>query len=242
MSLSIRADCEESSWISRAAHNRKLKQKGAIKKIIPFTKLSHDVQAHFISVEYEDGTQEKYDSLIFATGYHSYFPFLDSKLFQKEGNAESFSSRTSIRNLYLHTFYSKDPTLTVLGLVMPDVLFHVIETQAVALAGVYSKIRFKRMDKIDCATSTMKQRTKVISPLPETLKQELWETSREVEVGLKFENYRSDLVYEQLAKDLFNFAPLGRKCPLEVDSDAPNVYEDGLAKLESLFLCELGEA
>lgn len=71
-----------------------------------------------VFAEFVDGCKEEYDKIIFATGYHTYYPFMDQCLFTNLSSSKSTdkSKPERIKNLYSHTFYNKDPTLCHLGL------------------------------------------------------------------------------------------------------------------------------
>jgi cation diffusion facilitator CzcD-associated flavoprotein CzcO len=62
-------------------------------------------------VEFSDGTSEEVDLIIYATGYHVSFPFLDrSLLFDQDGHPQ----------LFLNVFHQQRDDLFVAGLIQPD--------------------------------------------------------------------------------------------------------------------------
>lgn len=250
VSMTIRSEYNELSWVSRAIHSPKIIQKGSIKKFRVKSSSPETENPKVIVAEFENGSSTEYHSVIFATGYHSYYPFMDSKLFQSEDhNSEKkvLSNKTRVKNLYLHTFYNKDPSLTVAGLVLPSVLFHLIETQAIAIAGIYSSIKFEKATATNGRSETQNidsksdESLKITSPLPDLEIQKQWEVDREAKNGVRFESYECASVQEELGHILASLGPRNRQSPLEIDSDAPKVYKDGLKKLEELFIQQLGD-
>ena len=98
-------------------------------------------------VTFEDGTSEQgFERIIFATGYHIYYPFLDIP----ENDGKDYVSvssgldgvqnyaRTKIDNLYLYTFSYGDPTLAHIGIAHNPLFFLACEANAIAIAGVWS--------------------------------------------------------------------------------------------------------
>jgi dimethylaniline monooxygenase (N-oxide forming) len=61
-------------------------------------------------VEFEDGSRESFDAIIFATGYKTTFPFLDKALFDPD---------KEVTNLYRRMISVKHPGLIFAGLVQP---------------------------------------------------------------------------------------------------------------------------
>lgn len=99
------------------------------------------------TVEFEDGTSESdFDKIIFCTGYHLSYPFLDIPE-NRDRHYISLSSGfsgnpnyalTKVDNLYLYTFTIEDPTLCHTGLVQNPLFFLTSEANAVAIAGIWS--------------------------------------------------------------------------------------------------------
>ncbi|GAV29451.1 hypothetical protein PMKS-002951 [Pichia membranifaciens] len=102
---------------------------------------------HGNTVEFEDGTKETgFDSIIFCTGYHLYYPFLDIPE-NKDKEYISISSGfdgnpnyalNKVDNLYLYTFTISDPTLCHTGIAHNPLFFLTSEANAIAIAGVWS--------------------------------------------------------------------------------------------------------
>jgi dimethylaniline monooxygenase (N-oxide forming) len=81
-------------------------------------------------VEFEDGSQERFDAIIYATGYRTTFPFLEKELFDpdKEGT-----------DLYRRMISTKHPGLIFAGLVQPvGPTIPLVEIQGRWLAAVLS--------------------------------------------------------------------------------------------------------
>ncbi|VEU20651.1 DEKNAAC101527 [Brettanomyces naardenensis] len=116
--ISRRSEYEEPDWITYASHAGGLINKPEIAEFLPETQ----------GVRFTDGTVENgFDNVIISTGYHIYFPFLD----QKQQNKD-------LTKFYLFTFSIADPTLASLGATYAVFVFDRFETQASALAGVWS--------------------------------------------------------------------------------------------------------
>lgn len=90
------------------------------------------------TVIFENGQSEKgFDHIIFATGYHLHFPFLEG-----EGHVNVVGGKNlpqnKADNLYLYGFTISDPTLAHVGLILSPFFFLTAESTSVALAGVWS--------------------------------------------------------------------------------------------------------
>ena len=99
------------------------------------------------SVEFEDGLiVDDFDNIIFATGYHLSFPFLDIP----ENDGKNYINIVSGKknnnnyahfkfdNIYMHTFSMTDATLAFSGIAHNTLLFLTSEANAVAASGVWS--------------------------------------------------------------------------------------------------------
>jgi cation diffusion facilitator CzcD-associated flavoprotein CzcO len=77
-------------------------------------------------VRFKDGTTEQVDTIVFATGYHARFPFLDpSHLNSDDGRP----------NFYLHVFHPTYENLFILGVLQPDSgVWQLMDLQARAVA------------------------------------------------------------------------------------------------------------
>lgn len=99
------------------------------------------------TLEFEDGSKESnFDQIIFCTGYHLYYPFLEIPE-NKGKNYISISSgfdnnpnyaMTKVDNLYLYTFTIADPTLCHTGIAHNPLFFLTSEANAISIAGVWS--------------------------------------------------------------------------------------------------------
>lgn len=118
-------------------------------------------------IEFEDGTiEEKFDKIIFCTGYHLYYPFLD---IPENENKEYISissgfddnnnyAMTKVDNLYLYTFTISDPTLCHTGIAHNPLFFLTSEANAISIAGVWSNN--KKLPSIEIQREFIKNRFK----------------------------------------------------------------------------------
>ncbi|GMM30763.1 hypothetical protein DAMA08_035080 [Martiniozyma asiatica (nom. inval.)] len=98
-------------------------------------------------VSFEDGSSDNFDVIIFCTGYHLYYPFLEIPENKEKGYVSITSgvdgnpnyARTKVDNLYLYTFTTADPTLAHVGVAQNPLFFLTSETNAIAIAGVWSR-------------------------------------------------------------------------------------------------------
>lgn len=101
-------------------------------------------------VEFEDGTiVEDFDKILFATGYHLAYPFLNIP--ENEGkNYIKISSgrtdqdnyaKTTVDNVYLYDFTVGEPTLAHIGIPHNPLFFLTAEVNSIAIAGVWSGYR-----------------------------------------------------------------------------------------------------
>jgi hypothetical protein len=92
-------------------------------KIKPNIKMLHDTE-----VTFEDGSSEKIDAIIYATGYKPTFPFLKPELFKLDDGHAS---------LYRRMLPLKSPGLYMLGLIQPTgPTIPLVEVQAKWIAGI----------------------------------------------------------------------------------------------------------
>lgn len=114
-------------WIEKASFSHGINVKPTIKKFIPERK----------EVEFTDGSIEKdFDVILFATGYHYHYPFLENQLKVKDP-----SNLSRVGGLYLDTFTVEDPTLAAIGVAVSQLNFHTIEASASAIAGVWTNAK-----------------------------------------------------------------------------------------------------
>lgn len=103
-----------------------------------------------INVTFSDGTKVKdIDKVIFATGYHLSYPFLDPN---------PVTPNNRVAGFYQHIFKIGDPSLALVGQVRAAVSFRVYEYQAVAVARYFADRNAR--------------------PLPSPQEQDLWEVER----------------------------------------------------------------
>lgn len=135
-----------------ADDKERLRKPDWVEKIISDDSLNlkkHSRIAKFESdkVYFEDGSVESdFDQIIFCTGYHNYFPFLNIpenessnlvKVTSGYDGIENFA-QTKIDNLYLYIFAIDDPTIAHIGIAQNPLFFLASEAEAIALAGVWS--------------------------------------------------------------------------------------------------------
>lgn len=84
-------------------------------------------------VIFSDGTEDVFDRIVVSTGYLYEFPFLELGV-----NGLHHKSRLRLQNIYKHTFYTEDPTLTTIAINKGMVPFPAMETQAAVIARVWS--------------------------------------------------------------------------------------------------------
>lgn len=78
------------------------------------------------SVQFADGSTEKIDLIVYATGFNIRFPFIDEKHLNWAGAGPK---------LYLHAFHPTYDNLFVVGLLQPDSgIFHLMDRQAELIA------------------------------------------------------------------------------------------------------------
>ena len=83
---------------------------------------------HDTEVTFEDGSSEKIDAIIYATGYKPTFPFLKPELFKLDDGHAS---------LYRRMLPLKSPGLYMLGLIQPTgPTIPLVEVQAKWIAGI----------------------------------------------------------------------------------------------------------
>lgn len=99
------------------------------------------------AVEFEDGTvSSDFDRILFATGYHLSYPFLNieenkGKNYIKVGSGNDYQpnyAKTKVENVYLYIFTVGEPTLAHIGLCQNPLFFLVAEIDVIAMAGVWS--------------------------------------------------------------------------------------------------------
>ena len=188
-------------FINKALVSKGIEPKPPVEYVDPNTGLFH----------FQDGTLAKFDKVIFSTGYHYYFPFLDSSEYLLLNNPGNYSR---VGGLFLHTFCQKDPTLGTVGVCHSQFNFHTIEASAAALAGVWSGA----------------------THLPDINQQRKWEEDLLKEKGnnilFHIYNHYNAKVFVDLVKPYF---PKGRYDPLIFDGEFASDVDIGFDHLEKLF-------
>ncbi|KAG0681076.1 hypothetical protein C6P40_003377 [Pichia californica] len=99
------------------------------------------------SIEFEDGEKiNGFDKILFATGYHLHYPFLEIpenkdknyiKILSGKKNESNYAF-TKADNAFLYVFTVNEPTLCYTGIAHNPLLFLTAEANAIAIAGVWS--------------------------------------------------------------------------------------------------------
>ncbi|CAH2351269.1 putative thiol-specific monooxygenase [[Candida] railenensis] len=162
---------------------------------------------------FTDGTKDSgFDIVLFTTGYHYHYPFLNDYLQVKDP-----SNLSRVSGLYYDTFSIEDPTLAITGVAISGINFHSIEASVAAIAGVWSG--FGK------------------APLPSTEVQKEWSRKR-VEAtadNLFYHYYPHNSIKQDLIDPLYAYAPTGRYNPAEEDWKYVQEIDQGLQKLEKLY-------
>lgn len=101
-------------------------------------------------VEFTDGSiQYDFEKILFATGYHLSYPFLDVpenagkeyiRILSGKHGSENHA-QTKSDGLFMHTFSVVDPTLAFVGIAHNPLIFLTSEANAMAISGVWSGSR-----------------------------------------------------------------------------------------------------
>lgn len=101
-------------------------------------------------IEFEDGRIiGDFDKVLFATGYHLTYPFLDIpenegknyiKIDSGNDNQPNYA-KTKVDNVYLYTFTINEPTLAHTGVCTNPLFFLVAEVNSIAMAGIWSNAK-----------------------------------------------------------------------------------------------------
>lgn len=189
-------------WIDKA-----VRSEGIISKP-PIESIDSDTG----KVQFVDGTvASRYDYIIFTTGYHFHYPFLEP------GTLEVInpSNSSRVNGLYYNTFSIKDPTLAVVGVTCSTLNFHTIETSAAAIAGVWSGH----------------------SKLPDKETQRQWEQKRLEKKGnsTSFHYYTHKEVKQDYVDPLVCYFAKNRPSPLAIDGEHLGDVDLGIETIEKLF-------
>ncbi|CCH45530.1 Flavin-containing monooxygenase [Wickerhamomyces ciferrii] len=167
------------------------------------------------NVIFVDDSIGVYDKIIFATGYHFHYPFLKNQNLIQLGQIVDENSKFSlIKNLYLYAFSVDDPTFTTIGIQQSPYLFATIESQAAAIAGVWSNF----------------------SKLPSKEFQLEWLNQRNV--AGDFHIYNVDTARENLADLCIKLAPKNRKHPFDILNVSKEEVQNGwehVVRIYNLF-------
>jgi cation diffusion facilitator CzcD-associated flavoprotein CzcO len=149
-------------------------------------------------VTFEDNSELEADHIIFATGYHWRWPFLNNQFIEltTPGHNDTATGSSRVGGLYYNIFTIEDPTLGFVGVTLGSTKFQSLEAAAVALAGVWSGQR----------------------SLPSKEQQYKWEQQRIAETGdnIFFHYYDFHYIKEQWFDPVIEkFAVPGRVNPLE---------------------------
>lgn len=199
--ISKRSENKNFPWIDRAVEHGGIICKPSIEKFIPETK----------EVLFTDGSVEKdFDLVIFATGYHFHFPFLEQNF---KVIRPSHTSR--VKGLYYNTFSINDPTLAAIGVTTSPITFHTLEAAAAAIAGVWSNAK----------------------ALPSKEDQIVWEKRRVEETGenVAFHYYKPKEIKEKFFDEIQEYFAFNRHNPFEEDSKYLHEIDEGLVTIEQLF-------
>lgn len=199
--VSSRGDHPLYPWITKAIRSDGIDHKTIIKEYKPNG-----------DVVFTDGSIEpRFDKIVFTTGYHRHFPFLN------DDNVEvtNISRSERIRGLYYNTFSIEDPTLAVAGATTSPLAFHSMEGSAAAIAGVWSGA----------------------GKLPSKEDQKKWEQERIKEVGdnASFHFFAHTRIKKEYFDVLEKFMAKGRMNPLHVDGDHVDDIDKGVESIEKLF-------
>lgn len=116
-------------------------------------------------VQFTDGQEaEGFDKILFATGYHLSYPFLNIPENEGKSYIDISSGRddqpnyayTKVDNVYLYTFTVGEPTLCHIGIPQNPLFFLTAEVNAIAIAGVWSG--FKHLPPISEQIEWCKER------------------------------------------------------------------------------------
>lgn len=164
------------------------------------------------TVEFIDGSIGKFDKIIFATGYHFHYPFLEDQSLVELGQITDSNSKYSlINNLYLYSFAIQDPTFATIGIQQSPYLFATMECQATAIAGVWSNY----------------------SKLPSKEQQHEWIQKRN-DSG-DYHIYKIETTKKGLADPLVELASRNRKHPFDVANISEEEVQSGFDSLLEVY-------
>lgn len=170
-------------------------------------------------VEFEDGQiVHGFDKILFATGYHLFYPFLEVPenrdkdyirvLSGKKG--EPNYARTKADNTYLYTFTVGEPTLCYIGIAHNPLLFLASEANAIAIAGVWSNSK----------------------KLPSIEEQKKW-SEQQLEAQADGLQMFDEFEFQSFVKELYEYAPKDRVNLLQLVHD--NEVDQSRNTLRKIF-------
>lgn len=179
-----------------------------IKEFLPYSK----------KIRLTDGTVlSGIDHVILCTGYHVEIPFLEKGIlnYSIPNNSKVPTSNSRIKSLYQHVFNIEDPSIAFVGKLVVQTLFRTMETQAAAIAGVWSGIK----------------------KLPSKAEQYEWEEKRLAQSDENlFHKYDIYTIKSEYFDKMKEFHPLNRPDPLNDNLlNDLNTYEHSLITFERLF-------
>lgn len=193
-----RGDHKVFGWINNALKSKNIVPKSQI------VKFSENGE-----VTFADGSTEKnIDKIVFTTGYHYHYPFLDGQL-QLPGKS------SKVGGLYKDTFGINDPTIGAIGVAISSLNFHTIEASAAALAGVWSGAK----------------------TLPTKQEQINHAADLERDQGQDLIYYYQDwnTVKERFIDPLHEYAAINRPNPMGEDGEFIAEIDEGVEHLEKLY-------
>ncbi|CEP60793.1 uncharacterized protein LALA0_S01e19086g [Lachancea lanzarotensis] len=197
-------------WLTKAATSEGLKTKPRIKEFHPTDNRE---------VVFQDGTvEEDVDYIIFSTGYHWHYPFLDDEVshlsIKKSGQKVLEDSASMVDGLFLDTFSIDDPSLAFVGITITPLKWPSFELAASAIAGVWTNS--SSLPSKDDQLSDNEQRKK------------------ETGENLFFHYFPPEIIKEHLAR-LAPFLPKGRKATDIIDLEHLSDFEKAAQVAERLF-------
>lgn len=119
--ISRRSPVSNLDWITLSSYSKGIINKPEVEEFLPDSN----------SVKFADGTVESdFDAIVICCGYHTYYPFVDKSFTQMHGE--------NVFKFFRFTFSLADPTLALVGNTYASFFFNRVETQAAAIAGVWS--------------------------------------------------------------------------------------------------------
>ncbi|CAR21379.1 KLTH0B00462p [Lachancea thermotolerans CBS 6340] len=197
-------------WLTKAATSEGLIKKPRIKELRP---------SENRKVIFQDGSiVEGVDHIIFSTGYHWHYPFLNEGVSGlsviKSGQKVLKDSASMVDGLFLDTFSIDDPSLAFVGVTVTPLKWPSFELTASAIAGVWANA--SSLPSKDSQLSAISQRKK------------------EMGENLLF-HYFPPMHIKELMARLEHFLPKGRKAADIIDLKHLSDFEKAAEVAERLF-------